>query len=150
MRFVRGRSDPPDTLDVDAVREAVAIDGVSLAVVFGSYAAETAGPLSDLDVAVSFEPSIDRERKLRLMDELTVAIQDATGVEAVDLLDLDTAGPTIGYDALAHGILVYGERDTAIDLEARFLVRKLDFRPVTRAWQGALDERLREGTFGRP
>lgn len=149
MRFVRERTDPPAAVDLEAVHDAVAVDGVALAVVYGSYATDNTGPLSDLDVAVSFTSDAGRERKLRLLDELTVAIQQKTGIESVDLIDLGTAGPVIGYDALSRGVIVYGEHEKAIDLESKFLLRKLDFQPVRETWQAALDDRLREGTFGR-
>lgn len=150
MRFVRGVRDPPADLDRDALREAVAVDEVSLAVVFGSYGAGDAGPLSDLDVAVRFREGVPRARRLELLDELTVAVVDATGVEAVDLLDLDAVGPRIGYEALADGGLLYGDRAAAVDLEAAFLLRKLDFSPVKRAWDRALESRIRDGSYGRP
>lgn len=150
MRFVPGIEDPPANLDLNAVRDAVAVDDVSLAVVFGSYAAGEAGPLSDLDVAVRFRDGVPRARRLDLLDELTVAVVDAAGVEAVDLLDLDAVGPMIGYEALANGVLVYGDRAEAVDLEAALLLRKLDFRPVKRAWDRALESRIRDGSYGRP
>lgn len=150
MRFVPGIEDPPANLDLNAVRDAVAVDDVSLAVVFGSYAAGEAGPLSDLDVAVRFRDGVPRARRLELLDELTVAVVDAAGVEAVDLLDLDAVGPMIGYEALANGVLVYGDRAEAVDLEAALLLRKLDFRPVKRAWDRALESRIRDGSYGRP
>lgn len=148
MRFVRVRGDPPDTLDVDAIREAVSVDGVALTVVFGSVARDDAGSLSDLDVAVRFETEVDPPERRRLLDELTVSIQASTGFEAVDLVDLDAVGPELGYEALARGVLVYGDMDDALDLEAKLLLEALDFQPVKRAWQEALDGRIRGGTFG--
>lgn len=150
MRFVRGLTDPPETLDVESLRNAVAMDEVTLAVVFGSYAAGDPGPLSDLDVAVRFRSNLSRARRLELLDELTVAIVDATGNEAVDLIDLDSIGPRLGYEALAEGLLVHGDRTEAVELETKFLLRKLDLDPVKRAWDDALDARIRDGTYGRP
>lgn len=150
MRFVRTRGDPPDSIDVDALREAVAVDGVDLAVLFGSYAEDRAGRLSDLDVGVRFDSAVEGARRRQLLDELTVAIQESTDVEAVDLVDLDAVGPELGYEAMARGVLVHGDREAATDLEATFLLRALDFRPIRRIWQASLDERLREDRFGRP
>lgn len=150
MRFVRSRGDPPESVEVEALREAVAVEGVELAVLFGSYALDDAGRLSDLDVAVLFDSTVDGPRKRRRLDELTVAIQRATGVEAVDLVDLDATGPELGYEALSTGVLVLGDRERATDLEAELLQKALDLQPVKQAWRAALDERLREGSFGRP
>lgn len=150
MRFVRQLTDPPDDLDLDALCEAVTSYPLSLAVLFGSHATADAHALSDLDVAVAFEESVAHERKLRLLDELTVAIQRTTGIEAVDLVDLDSVGPAVGYEALKHGILLCGDPDAAIEREAALLVRKLDFQPVKREWDAALEARIEEGRFGRP
>lgn len=150
MRFVRARADPPDEVDLDTLERAVSVEGVEMAVLFGSYAADDVRALSDLDVAIRFEQDVDRPRRRRLLDDLSVAIQRTTGAEAVDLVDLDEVGPDLGYEAMAEGVLLHGDREAAIDLEARFMLRALDFRPVKRTWQESLDDRLREGRFGRP
>lgn len=150
MRFVSSLAEPPKDLDLDALRDAVAVDEVALAVLFGSFAAGDQGPLSDLDVAVRFRDDVPRSRRLELLDDLTVAIVSATAIEAVDLVDLETVGPAVGYDALANGVLVYGDRSAAVDLETVLLLRTLDFQPVKRAWDRALDARLRNGSYGRP
>lgn len=149
MRFVRQRSGPPEDLDLDPLREAIGEYPLSLAVLFGSHATDTVHSLSDLDVAVAFDDDVARERKLRLLDELTVAIQRATAIEAVDIVDLDTVGPAVGYAVLRDGILLRGDPDDALDREAAFLVRKLDFRHVKREWDAALEARVEEGRFGR-
>lgn len=150
MRFVRGLSDPPADLDLARLQEAVAIDEVRLAVLFGSYATGDAGSLSDLDIGVWFRDETTRSRRIELLDEITVAIVDATGIEAVDLVDLEAVGPRIGYEALATGTLIHGDQSVADAIETTFLVRKLDFQPVKRAWDRALESRIRDGTYGRP
>ena len=146
MRFVRSRGDPPESADVDALRDAVAFEGVDLAVLFGSYASGEAGKLSDLDVAIRFERDVGGSRRRQPIDTLTVAIQEATGVEAVDI---DAIGPEVGYQALAKGA-VYGDASRSVAVSASFLLRSLDLEPVERRWREALDARLREGTFGGP
>lgn len=150
MRFVRALNTPPESLDIDALQEAVSRPEIELVVVFGSYARADAGELSDLDIAVRFERDIQGSRKRQLLDELVVDVQDATAFEAVDLVDLDSVGPELGYEALARGVLVYGDREAALDLEAELMLKALDLQPLKRRWRAALDKRLREGTFGRP
>lgn len=150
MRFVRVRGYPPDSLDVESLRDAVGVDAVGLAVLFGSHATDDAGHLSDLDVGIRFEGDVDRGRKRRLLDELTVAIQRATGAEAVDLVDLDAVGPELGYEALAEGVLVRGDPAEAADLEAELMLKALDLQPIKRAWGEAFEDRIEEGRFGRP
>jgi predicted nucleotidyltransferase len=150
MRFVGQRSDTPSEVDSDPLRTALADYPLSLVVLFGSYATGSVHPLSDLDVAVRFEDTVSQERRLRLLDEVTAAIQRATGVEAVDLVDLETVSPAVGYEALARGTLLIGDRAAATDLETRLLHRTLDFAPVKREWGAALSRRITEGEFGRP
>lgn len=150
MRFVRVRGDPPESIDLEALRSAVSVDGVSLAVLFGSYARDDAGRLSDLDVAVRFDAGVTDSRRRRLLDELTVAIQESTSVEAVDLVDVDAVGPGLGYEALSRGVLVTGDPDAAAELEAELLLKALDFEPARDEWRDAIDDRIRGDRFGRP
>lgn len=63
MRLVSVRDEPPAPPDVDALRDAVAIDDVECVVVFGSSARDEVGPPSDLDVAVTFEPDVEPFRR---------------------------------------------------------------------------------------
>lgn len=149
MRFVPTVTDPPEDLDLEALRSAVAVDEVELAVVFGSYGTGDQTELSDLDVAVRFRNDLSDPTRFALLDDLTVAITEATGFEAVDLVDLHSVGPRLGYDILSTGTIVHGDRSAAVDLETRFLLRKLDFQPVKRAWDEALDARIEDGTYGR-
>lgn len=81
---------------------------------------------------------------------MTVVIQQTTGIEAIDLVDLERAGPALGYEALARGTLLTGDRSEATELETRLLHRTLDFAPVKREWDAALSRRITEGEFGRP
>lgn len=150
MRHVRRLGDAPESLDRDALGRCLAEFPVSLAVLFGSWSRDRAGPLSDLDVAVAFETDVADDRKPRLLDELTAAVARATGFEAVDVVDLEAAPPAFGYEILSRGEVLFDEDDRATDMEARLLVRKLDFQHVRADWQSALSERIAGGEYGRP
>lgn len=150
MRFIRRRGEPPDALDVDTLRACLSEFPLSLAVVFGSRAGGGATDLSDLDVAVQFEADVADARRADLADEMMAEITRRTGFEAVDLVDLSAVGPRVGYEALSTGVLVLGDPADAVELESRFLQRKLDFQPVVDEWQAALEDRLAEGSYGRP
>lgn len=122
---------------------------LDIALLFGSYARGAERTRSDLDIAVQFESGVPRERRFEVLDELPVAVTERTGIEAVDILDLEETGPRVGYEALSTGILVIGDESDAVTLEARFCCLKLDFEPVYREWQSALETRLEDGTYGR-
>lgn len=122
---------------------------LDVAVLFGSFVRGDDHARSDLDIAVTFESGVSNEERFEYLDGLTVAITEATGIEAVDVLDLDDASPAIGYEALSTGIRVLGDESEIVALEAKFCCLTLDFEPVRREWRAALETRLEDGTYGR-
>lgn len=149
MRFVRRVDNEPSAIEPSAIRECLQSFPISLAVLFGSRANDKEHPLSDLDVAVRLDNTLPETEKRRLMDPITAAIIESTGIDAVDLVDLERVAPDLGYDIMANGVLLVGDGTEAVDLETTFLSKKIDFRPVKKEWQAALSDRLSEGTYGR-
>jgi predicted nucleotidyltransferase len=113
MRSVGQRGETPPELDDDALRTALADCRLSLVVLVGSYATGSAQPLSDLDISVRFEDTVPRARRQGLLDEVAVAIQLATGIDAGDLVDLKPVSPAVGYEALARGMRLTDDRAEA-------------------------------------
>jgi len=113
MRSVGQRGETPPELDGDALRTALADYRLSLVVLVGSYATGSAQPLSELDISVRFEDTVPRARRQGLLDEVAVAIQLATGIDAGDLVDLKTVSPAVGYEALARGMRLIDDRAEA-------------------------------------
>lgn len=74
------------------------LDGVWL---FGSQARGTASSASDIDLAVLCEPALELDR-FRLMDSLGRALS-----RDVDVIDLATAPPTLTWEVLTTGRLVF-------------------------------------------
>jgi predicted nucleotidyltransferase len=73
-------------------------DNVVFAVVFGSSASGVVAPGSDLDVAVRFRtPPAPGKEYLDYYLRLCAAVP---AVEAVDLVNLNTAGPILAFEAL--------------------------------------------------
>lgn len=142
-------SDRSVDVDLDCIEKRLREYPLSIAVVFGSVGRGDAHRLSDLDVGVVFEDDLDRRERFRHLDRLTAALADVTGRDAVDVVDLESAPPAIGYEALADGVLILGDEGDATALEARLLSQKLDFAPVKREWAEALETRLDDGSYGR-
>lgn len=149
MRFVRRLKAEPTTVDPTEVCDCLRSFPISLAVLFGSHARKTEHTLSDLDIAVLFDGDLSETDKRRLLDTVTAAIIEATGIEAVDLVDLERVAPCLGYEIMTNGNLLLGDRTEAVSLETTFLSKKIDFKPVKAEWQSALNKRLSEGTYGR-
>lgn len=117
-------------VDTDLLREVLCPFPIRLAVLFGSHATDTARWFSDLDIAIEFEASIPDTRRRKLLDEITGALVQKTGREAIDLIDISTASPDVGYSILHDGELLFGDESEAAELESEFLQRKLDFASV--------------------
>lgn len=101
------------------------VDGLELAVVFGSVARRVARADSDLDVAVRYAAPLDAEQKLALIR----ALGAATG-RPIDLIDLRTAGPIVARQALTLGKRLFGtDTDFASQL-SRTLIDYADFAPL--------------------
>lgn len=149
MRYVSTPSGESSPVDRNDLRACLTTFPVSVAVLFGSTATGTDTPLSDVDVAVVVDRSVDRHRT-RLLDEIRASLMETTGRDAIDLVDLDAVGPALGYEILSSGDLLLGNEDEVVELESRFLVRKLDFQPITERWQRSLDRRIETGDYGRP
>jgi len=90
---------------------------VVLAIAFGSVAAATAGPDSDVDVAVWTDPAPTPER----VRDLIRVIALETG-RPVDLVDLRSAGVALRREILRHGRTLV-DRDPA--LRPHLIVRML-------------------------
>ena len=101
------------------------IDGLELAVVFGSVAQGNARADSDLDIAVRYAAPLNADEKLTLIRAL-----GATSGRPVDLIDLRTAGPIVARQALTSGKRLFGtDTDFASQL-SRTLIDYADFAPL--------------------
>ena len=98
---------------------------VDLAIVFGSVASGTAGPDSDVDIAVLTQEPMSAVRKQSLL----AAIAAATG-RPVDLVDLRTAGVHLTGVVLRTGKrIVCRQPQIWAELLARNLIDAADFLP---------------------
>ncbi len=109
--------------------------GIQLAYLFGSLAERGQG--NDVDIAVMGNP--------RDLGELRDAICEALGTERVDIVDLAKATPTLQFEVISSGTLLFKTSD---DIENHFELRILtayqDREPVRRRQNEILAERTRE------
>lgn len=138
-----------EDIDVPSLREVLADHPITLALAHGSRVRGEAFSWSDLDVAVRLEPDVEGRERGRVLDRLAAELEDVSEAGSVDVADVDAMGPHHAYEAARTGVLLLGDEAEAADLEARALLRKLDFEPVRQAWREALDERIEEGRYGR-
>lgn len=98
---------------------------IPFASVFGSVAAETARPDSDVDVAVLIQPPLDAGRKQQLIAQLA----EVSG-RPVDLVDLHDAGPVVLRSALSGRRLIGKGGAANAALLSRAITDATDFLPV--------------------
>lgn len=97
---------------------------IRLAILFGSQAAGTARPDSDIDIAVLGQGPLSAERRAALIGE----IADACG-RPVDLVDLHTIGePLLGQ--VLQGQRLLGSDERHARLLTRHLIDAADFLPL--------------------
>ena len=114
----------------DVLTALATVNGLELALVFGSVGRGEARDDSDIDVAVRYARPLGAEQKLALIREL-----GATTGRPVDLVDLHTAGPIVAREALTQGKRIFGS-DTAFATQlSRTLVDYEDFAPLVERMQ---------------
>lgn len=145
--------DAPVRFDRDArgrLAAALDRDDLAAAYLFGSQARGRAAGLSDVDVAVLLDVSIDPEERLSLQLELIAAAARALRSSRLDLVILDDAPVLLRHRVLRDGERLL-ERDRArlVRFETETILEYLDTKPLRAELAQAVQRRLTEGTFGR-
>lgn len=128
------------------LRELFIAHHVVLAYVFGSQAEGRAGPLSDIDIAALLAPQVPREQwdtvQLGLLGELMSLFRR----NDIDLIILNHAPPTLLYDIVKHGQIIYEDPATrpAVDLTVHAISRYADTIPLRNIQRHYLFERIAE------
>lgn len=128
----------PERHDLLERCRAALAENVEVAWIYGSFWSPRFAPKSDLDLAVA---------GLRCnRDELADALTSSLG-RSVDLLDLDRADPIIGFQVLAHGLVIYDPDGRAARVEGQVLAAYLDWKVARRPIEAAQSSRP---IVGRP
>ena len=141
---------PPVRLDEAARRRlgrSLDRDPVIAAYLFGSQARGTAGPLSDVDVAIWSASGLGAADELELLSYASAAV----GSSDVDLVVLDQAPVLLRHRVLREAVrLVDRQPAERVRREARTLSEYLDTQWLRDELSRALSHRLDEDRFGRP
>ncbi|HIE52555.1 MAG TPA: nucleotidyltransferase domain-containing protein [Armatimonadetes bacterium] len=87
--------------------------GVVLAYLFGSQAKGTAGPLSDVDIAVLLGPEVPLQEYTYRQAHLIADLVDLLNCNEVDVVVLNWASPLLKHNVLRYGQVLY---DTGVRL----------------------------------
>jgi predicted nucleotidyltransferase len=146
----KSRVPPLDQAALKRLSKALDQKGVVAAMLIGSQARGTTGPLSDVDIAIWHAPTLDSRGRLDLQLKLARDAGHALGTDEIDIVMLNHAPPLIRHRAIRDGRrLVERDRDERVRLETRAILDYLDTAPLRAELGRALRRRMEEGRFGR-
>lgn len=118
-------------------------DEVIAAYLFGSYASDTVGPLSDVDIAVLFDEGSDIDR---IYLKLCVEVSKALHTDEVDLLILNKAPITLKYKVLKEGKLLFCRDEVKrIRFQVKVINDYIDTKPLRDMYNRELFKRIKKG-----
>jgi hypothetical protein len=118
---------------------------LKLVYIYGSYAFDKAGKLSDLDIAILGENKLSLDKKLKLLEVLQEIFEE----EAIDLVELGEVPLTLIHRILKEGKCIFAsDLSTKIDFEVRNEHLYYDTQPLRKEYFESLKRRIRDGTFG--
>ena len=97
---------------------------IQLAIVFGSTVKSEENSLSDLDIAIMTDKTIDSRQKTLIIENLA----SASG-RPIDLIDLRTAGQPLLGQIIGNGVRILGEDSLYAQLVIKNLFDQADFLP---------------------
>jgi predicted nucleotidyltransferase len=117
---------------------------VKFGYVFGSVAAGSPGPLSDIDVAVYLDARADAfSFRAALMERLVRGL----GLESVDLVPLNGAPAALRYSVISSGEVVKDDKARRVQFETATLSEYLDFSPFRDVQSAAIRRHLESGEY---
>lgn len=117
---------------------------VKYAYLFGSLAAGTTGPLSDVDLAVSLDGRVDAfTTRLKLSEALAKELKS----EGFDLVVLNDAPLVLKYEVIKNGIVLKEDRPRRVMFETAVLQEYLDTAYLRRVHYQTMQEQIREGRY---
>jgi predicted nucleotidyltransferase len=120
-------------------------DYVKLAYLFGSIALQKAGKLSDVDLAVFLDESLDKKEKFRIKLRLIADLEDILKIDRLDLVIMNDAPLSLNFEIIkANYPLFIRNKDLKVDLEQYIISRYLDRQYYDKQWADNLIKKTAE------
>ena len=146
----KSRVPPLGELELQRLSQVLDREGVVAAMLIGSHARGTVGPLSDVDVAVWHEPQLGPSGRFQLQLQLVSDAGATLGTDEVDVIMLNHAPPLMRHRAMdGSKRLVERDHGQRVRLETQAILDYLDTAPLRAELGRGMRERIKEGRFGR-
>ncbi|OPY24859.1 MAG: Nucleotidyltransferase domain protein [Methanobacterium sp. PtaU1.Bin242] len=120
-------------------------DHIKLAYLFGSAALKRTGKLSDVDLAIFLDESLDMEEKFNLELGLISDLGDILN-KRLDLVIMNDAPVSLNFEIIkANYPLLIRDKNLKVDLEHYIMSRYLDRQYYDKRWADSLIKKIAEG-----
>lgn len=121
---------------------------ITFALLFGSYADNTQTFLSDVDIAIYSDESIDLFTQGEIIASLEYRVNKK--VDLVSLNDLYKSNPRLSFNITNnHQVIFCNNNELYIDFKTESLKHYFDVKYMLDMFDNALKERLLNGTYGK-
>lgn len=121
-----------------------------VAYLYGSHGRGTAGPLSDVDVALLLEGEPSTRECFQARLDVAGAVMEILERDAVDVAVLNEAPPALAFRVIRDGVLLHAHSEAVrAEYVARITIEYLDFQPCLALYERAVLERARRGELAR-
>jgi len=108
---------------------------VELAYLFGSVALQKAGKLSDVDMAIFLDESLDKKDRFKIKLRLISDLEDILKTGRLDLVIMNDAPVSLNFEIIkANYPLFIRDKDLKVDLEQYIMSRYLDRQYYDQRW----------------
>jgi predicted nucleotidyltransferase len=122
-------------------------DRVKLAYLFGSVAKQNAGKLSDLDLAIFLEESLDKVERFDLQLKLISDLEDILKTDRLDLVIMNDSPISLNFEIIKANYPLFIRNDNfKVDLEQYIMSRYLDRQYYDQRWADSLIKKISKGT----
>lgn len=122
-------------------------NAVGLIYLFGSYAQDTANPLSDIDIAILLSNRNRQDyQELRLF--FINALMRVLHKNDLDVVLLNEASIALRFNIIKNGKLLYvNDEKQRIDFESRAVIDYIETNPLRQEYNKYLFKNIKEGRF---
>lgn len=118
---------------------------VKLAYLFGSVALQKAGKLSDIDIGIFLDESLEKKDKFKIKLKLISDLENILKNNRIDLVIMNDASISLNFEIIkANYPLFIQDKNLKVDLEQYIISRYLDRQYYDRRWADSLIKKTAE------